>query len=210
MSFSELLKELFSDPVEMPDHASRQSISAAIACGLHAIERETERRRQEELNRPQSPHDDNIGIRYKTRQTGKLSLVQQFLVPEGRCPPDLKATVLTFSAQLLTFVREKCDGRGVIAYKRSGIARNVYSRVISNNWSHVNKRTALQFCIGLQLSREEADILLKSAGYALSETIVEDCIFAYCIEHRIWNLEGINEILAKCGLETIQINKEKQ
>ena len=93
---------------------------------------------------------------------------------------------------------------------RISIARNVYSRVISHNWSRVNKRTALQFCIGLQLSREEADILLKSAGYALSETIVEDCIFAYCIEHRIWNLEDINEILAKCGLETIQINKEKQ
>ena len=67
---------------------------------------------------------------------------------------NLHAEVLSFSARLLIYVKEKCDGCAPMAYKRAGVSRQVYSRVVSSNDAMVDKRTAMLFCIGLQLSIE--------------------------------------------------------
>jgi hypothetical protein len=114
--------------------------------------------------------------------------------------PNLHAAVLSFSARLLTYVKEKCDGCAPMAYKRAGVSRQVYSRIVSSNDAKVDKRTTMLFCIGLQLSIDEAEILMKSAGYAFSDTIPEDMVFRYCIQNKIWNLDDVNEILIRCGL----------
>ncbi len=114
--------------------------------------------------------------------------------------PNLHAAVLSFSARLLTYVKEKCDGCAPMAYKRAGVSRQVYSRIVSSNDAKVDKRTTMLFCIGLQLSIDEAELLMKSAGYAFSDTIPEDMVFRYCILNKIWNLDDINEILMSCGL----------
>lgn len=114
--------------------------------------------------------------------------------------PNLHAAVLSFSARLLTYVKEKCDGCAPMAYKRAGVSRQVYSRIVANNDAKVDKRTTMLFCIGLQLSIDEAELLMKSAGYAFSDTIPEDMVFRYCILNKIWNLDDINEILMSCGL----------
>jgi hypothetical protein len=114
--------------------------------------------------------------------------------------PNLHAAVLSFSARLLTYVKEKCDGCAPMAYKRAGVSRQVYSRIVASNDAKVDKRTTMLFCIGLQLSIDEAELLMKSAGYAFSDTIPEDMVFRYCIQNKIWNLDDINEILMSCGL----------
>lgn len=114
--------------------------------------------------------------------------------------PNLHAEVLSFSARLLTYVKEKCDGCAPMAYKRAGVSRQVYSRIVAINDAKVDKRTTMLFCIGLQLSIDEAELLMKSAGYAFSDTIPEDMVFRYCILNKIWNLDDINEILMSCGL----------
>lgn len=123
--------------------------------------------------------------------------------PVQRKPPNLHAPVLSFSARLLTYVNEKCGGDAPTAYKRAGVSRQVYSRIISDNDSLVDKRTAMRFCIGLQLSIDEAQLLMKSAGYAFSDTITDDVVFSYCIEHKIWNLKDVNEVLLKSGVDRI-------
>jgi hypothetical protein len=114
--------------------------------------------------------------------------------------PNLHAEVLSFSARLLTYVKEKCDGCAPMAYKRAGVSRQVYSRIVASNDAKVDKRTTMLFCIGLQLSIDEAELLMKSAGYAFSDTIPEDMVFRYCIQNKIWNLDDVNEILIRCGL----------
>ena len=114
--------------------------------------------------------------------------------------PNLHAAVLSFSARLLTYVKEKCDGCAPMAYKRAGVSRQVYSRIVASNDAKVDKRTTMLFCIGLQLSIDEAELLMKSAGYAFSDTIPEDMVFRYCIQNKIWNLDDVNEILIQCGL----------
>ena len=212
------LSELFFGRVEMPARAGSWLVEQGVSEVRKAIEieearraeearREEERRRKEaEARAARGEPEERSGVRYKTSIPVEFS--PEFFAPAKKCPPNLRARVLSFSAQLLTFVKEKCDGRGVVAYKRAGVQRNVYSRIISYDGAKANKRTVLQFCIGLQLSRAEADRLLKSAGYALSETIPEDIAFAYCIDHAIWSLEDINTILSRCGLETVNLPEE--
>ena len=127
-----------------------------------------------------------------------LDSAESFLPYKG--VPNLHAAVLSFSARLLTYVNEKCAGSAPMAYKRAGVSRQVYSRIVASNDAKVDKRTTMLFCIGLQLSIDEAELLMKSAGYAFSDTIPEDMVFRYCILNKIWNLDDINEILMSCGL----------
>lgn len=193
------LSELFFGRVEMPARADWQLIESGVALVREAIKRE------DELRKARWQESECPERRYHTRFSLPPGLAPIGIggLPLRKCPPNLKADILSFSAQLLTFVKAKCDGRGVVAYKRAGVRRNVYSRIISDDRSHADKRTVLQFCLGLQLNRTEADLLLNSAGYALSETIPEDIAFAYIIDHSIWNLEDVNAILSRCGLGAI-------
>ena len=123
--------------------------------------------------------------------------------PPRRVPPRLNADVLSFSARLLTYVNEKCGGLAPVAYKRAGVSRQVYSRIVSFDDSAVDKQTAMLFCIGLQLTMSEAELLLKSAGYAFSDTIPTDMVFSYCIKQKIWNLKDIDALFAKCKLPPV-------
>ena len=124
--------------------------------------------------------------------------------PPRRVPPKLNADVLSFSARLLTYVNEKCGGVAPMAYKRAGVSRQVYSRIVSFDDSSVDKQTAMLFCIGLQLTMSEAELLLKSAGYAFSDTIPTDVLFSYCIKNGIWNLKDVNALFAKCKLPPVK------
>ena len=123
--------------------------------------------------------------------------------PPRRVPPNLHAAVLSFSARLLTYVNEKCDGVAPMAYKRAGVSRQVYSRIVSFDDSAVDKQTAMLFCIGLQLTMSEAELLLKSAGYAFSDTIPTDMLFSFCIKQKIWNLKDVNALFARCKLPPV-------
>ena len=117
--------------------------------------------------------------------------------------PDLRAAAPSFAARLLIWVRDRFNGNAPLVYRRAGMSRKNYSRIVSDELHHVSKRTAMQFALGLQLSRADAELLLKSAGYAFSDAISEDVVFLYCIEHAIWNLEDVNVLLLHCGLTPI-------
>ena len=137
-----------------------------------------------------------------------LSMAKEpVVVPARKAPPDLHAAVLSFPARLLTYVNEKCGGAAPMAYKRAGVSRQIYSRIVSRDDSTVDKRTAMLFCVGLQLEMKEAELLMKSAGYAFSGTLPEDRVFSYCIEKKIWNLLDINDILVECGLRPLTAEK---
>ena len=127
----------------------------------------------------------------------------EFSVERRSGPPNLHAIVLSFPARLLIYVREKCNGVAPMAYKRAGISRQIYSRIVSDDGATVDKRTAMRFCVGLQLEMSEAELLMKAAGYAFSATLPEDEVFAYCIKNKIWNIEDINDIMVRSGLKSI-------
>lgn len=109
------------------------------------------------------------------------------------------------SSALLHLVATKCAGIAPIAYKRAGISRQVYSRIISARCAKVEKLTVMRLCIGLQLSWEESVAFLKSAGYAFSDSLPMDIIFAFCIKRGLFNIIDVNSIIVSSGLKPFEI-----
>lgn len=118
-------------------------------------------------------------------------------------PPDLHAPILTFSARLLTYVNELCDGKAPEVYRRAKVSRKIYSRIVSDNQARASKDTVMKFTIGLQLDMQQAELLMKSAGYSFSSSIPLDMAFVYCIENKIWSLDDLNEMLARSGYKGV-------
>ena len=111
----------------------------------------------------------------------------------------------SFAQELVAFVRTKCNGIAPMAYKRAGVSRQVYSRIISSTYSRVDKITAMRLCIGLQLSFDESTDFLKAAGYAFSDSLPLDAIFTYCIKNRFWNIFDVNRLIASSGQQPLDI-----
>ena len=61
----------------------------------------------------------------------------------------------------------------------------------------MSKRTAIRFAFALRFTKDEAVILLKSAGYAFSNSVTEDFIIQACLEvdPPIWDLDTVNMLL---------------
>jgi hypothetical protein len=118
-------------------------------------------------------------------------------------PPDLHAPILTFSARLLTYVNELCGGKAPEVYRRAKVSRKIYSRIVSDNQARASKDTVMKFTIGLQLDMQQAELLMKSAGYSFSSSIPLDMAFVYCIENKIWSLDDLNEMLARSGYKGV-------
>lgn len=66
-----------------------------------------------------------------------------------------------------------------------------------------SKKTAISFCLALQLEVEEAKKLLESAGYALSDSSRFDIIIMYLIENREYNVHFANIVLNDYGEGTL-------
>lgn len=61
----------------------------------------------------------------------------------------------------------------------------------------VEKWEAVAICLGLNLNMSETRALLKSAGYALTNSSHTDLVIRYCLENRIYLPEDVNYILNK-------------
>ena len=205
-----LLSFLEIESVMMPPRADE----ATLECGVATVHSLILENRQREAGR--------VDFDTKELLLGNVSWSKTVshpechrLISDGNCPafkphkkrpPNLHAPVLSFSARLLTLVNARCGGRGPVAYKRAGVSRQVYSRIVSDDASSVDKETALQFCIGLQLDMPDAELLLKSAGYAFSGTQEIDRAFAWCIENHIWNIQDVDAILRRNNLRGLTLN----
>ena len=195
----ELLRDMLAPEVVLPGRVGESAICAALE-GVNrklsaeaARARAEEERRRAEALKAEREWPQNIAVRGHTRI--ETSGLDRFYRPHTR--PNLKARHLSFPAMLIKLVREKCDGVGKVAYTRAGVSRQIYSRIISWEDSRADKNTVMRFCIGLQLTLDEARKLMEAAGFAFSASIPLDCVVEYAIEHQIWNLDDIKEILRR-------------
>jgi hypothetical protein len=74
----------------------------------------------------------------------------------------------------------------------------------SSNIRPVEKWEAVAICFGLDLNLSEARALLKTAGYALTNSSETDLIIRYCLENDIYILEDINYILTSICNRTLE------
>lgn len=95
-----------------------------------------------------------------------------------------------FVDQLLQMIDEK-DMTDPECYKRANISRKTFSK-IRNGEMKPGKEMVLAFCVALKLTIPEAEMLLKKAGYALTESSLTDLIVMYFLSKRIYDIDKIN------------------
>lgn len=170
----------------------------AIQARLCREREELERRRREEEAQKRAEQEktnskvNEVRFSLKNVHDNIRYSVSSMLAPDYNSHPP-------FGILLARLVKDKYGDKASTCYKRAGISKQTYSRIISNPFSGVNKMTAMQLCIGLRLSYQEAVRLLASAGYTFSEAILGDRVFAYCLQNSVYNIFDVKEMLNSCG-----------
>lgn len=100
----------------------------------------------------------------------------------------------TFSRMLLRLI----DERGMTdaqVYRKANIDRRHFSKIRKNAHYAPNKKTVMAFVIALELSLDEANDLLRAAGFSFSNSSKSDVIIQFFLENEIYNIFEINEVL---------------
>ena len=99
-----------------------------------------------------------------------------------------------FSDTLMAMI----DERGLKdseVYKRANLSRQHFSKIRSNPHYQPKKNTVLALAVALELSPEEASMLLERAGFAFSHADQRDVIVEFFIKEGIYDVFEINDAL---------------
>ena len=108
----------------------------------------------------------------------------------------------SFSELLLRMIDEK-GLKDSDAYKNANIDRRLFSKIRGDVNYMPSKKTAISFCLALQLEMDEAEKLLEAAGYSFSKSSRFDLIIRYLIENKEYNIHFVNIVLDDYGEGTL-------
>ena len=108
----------------------------------------------------------------------------------------------SFSEMLLRMIDEK-GMKDSDVYKRANIDRRLFSKIRADEDYVPSRKTAISFCLALQLELNEAKKLLATAGYTLSASSRFDLIIMYLIENCEYNIHFANIVLDDYGEGTL-------
>lgn len=100
----------------------------------------------------------------------------------------------SFRTRLFGFIDEK-GLNDVEVYKKADLTRNVFYCIKKGGNYQVSKKTALKCALSLELTIEQTELLLDSAGYSLNRSDPFDLIIMYHLENKIYDIFVINETL---------------
>lgn len=99
---------------------------------------------------------------------------------------------LTFPMVLQKYVDLKGIKKHNAMCKRIGMKPDTFSAILRGKYKEVKKENVLKICVGLQLKVNEAEELLNSAGYILSNAIMTDVVIKAFLWNRNFSVVAIN------------------
>ena len=100
----------------------------------------------------------------------------------------------SFSQTLLEKI-DKIGKKDSEIYKKANISRKHFSKIRSNPDYRPTKNTVIAFAFALEMSLEETQSFLRTAGYALSRSSISDVIVEYFLTNGEYDLYELNEVL---------------
>ena len=158
----------------------------------------------EERSQEQQPYDDPVLCRnlapISFAPTKRMAMPMSMepdisgAIAEDDLADALSALDAGFSETLLMLI-DRSGKTDVEVYKKANISRKLFSKIRSNPDYRPSKTTVLAFCIALELSLQDTQLLLERAGYALSHSSKRDIIVEYFITHENYDIYALNEML---------------
>lgn len=121
----------------------------------------------------------------------------------------VKRDLQNFNDILRTYIRnynKKNNTKDSDIYKKANIPKEHFNKII-NQKIKPQKKPLIALGIALDLTKEEIENLLHSAGFHLTNTSKLDIIVLYCLEKDIRDIMMINEILYENGVECLGSTK---
>ena len=87
--------------------------------------------------------------------------------------------------------------------KRILMDRRLWSKLNTDSEYQPSRETATAICLALRLNEDQAQELLKAAGYTLSATHKQDVVMRYFLQNQIYDIDVINDMLYRFGLKCI-------
>ena len=109
----------------------------------------------------------------------------------------------TFVEFLRDLLREK-ELKDPEVYRRGGISRQLFNRMINDMEYQPTKRTVWQLIVGMQLDLNQGRKLMEKAGYSMTRSSKTDLMLEYFILHKRYNIIEIDIALSDAGLPTLQ------
>ncbi|MDF1618764.1 hypothetical protein [Petrocella sp. FN5] len=81
-------------------------------------------------------------------------------------------------------------------FERAGIDMDHFIDMRLHPNIDVDINTVIRLCLALELTLDETESLLYTAGFSLDTTKIFDLIVQFCIEHKIYEIADVNEALA--------------
>lgn len=103
----------------------------------------------------------------------------------------------SFQQKLFKLIDERGIRKDSEVYTRAFIDRRLFSDIRCKKNYRPKKVTVLSLGLALELNLAEMKDLLETAGYALSSSSRYDIIIQFCIEHGIYSILDVDDILEK-------------
>ncbi len=153
------------------------------------------------LHAPETPYFSSQPAQFQKWDSGEDEKEEEIRIDDPITGKHYSIPVkrkLTFAEKVDQILDERGLKRPEV-YRRAGMDRTLFSKILSNRNYSPSKDTAISVSFGLKLSLEEADDLLKRAGYALSHSVARDLVIECCFMEGIYDVVKVNIILEKLG-----------
>ncbi len=108
----------------------------------------------------------------------------------------------TFSSEVMRLVNKKYTKMSMF-YRPAGIDKRTFNKIKNDYLYKPSRSTAMKCCLGLKLNREEAEELMKLAGFSFSPSDPSDLVVMFCIEKEIWDITSVNYLMDSFDLKDL-------